>query len=439
MVLTTRNTTTSQRATQQTRRQLFWVLVLLALVATTTLCDAATDRIRGASKGVTERLLKDKGDSSDSDGKKGKNKDSDDSSDDESDDFKNNKKGSKDSSKGNKGGKKNNSNKGAQGRFFGDKCDAGTIVVANRGDGTITVLDASDGEAIETFELPYNEDTELQPEPVDIVAVNGMYFVGDRANNRVLAFDGYSNELIKMIPAGAGIYEMATDARGTQLWVNNQIDNTTTIIDLNSLTPIRTIEAPVTVGNAVVNDVVLSPSGDVGFVTYNGDGGAIVQYNAATGAQTAINTADVGDNLRATLSFRFNCLYAPSTSSDQLHVLFTGDLFQEATFPFADPFDGVTTPNGSYGYFTSTVNDNIRVLDIANNTLIDGAVPTPVVNPTKLAVTGNRLFVAHTDSDMVTIYSISPRSPVPILIDAIDVGDAPFGIAHCAPLRPELC
>ena len=348
------------------------------------------------------------------------------------------------SSKSAKSGRSKRSKSGKSGRGGGGvledaKCNQGTIIVANRADGTLTILDANDGEELEVVELPYNEDFQDRPDPVDVVSVNGLYYVGDRANNRVLVFDGVSNELVQIVPAGAGIWEMAVDNRGTQLWVNNQLDNTSTIIDLSSFVPIRTIEAPAGVGNGVVHDVVLSPSGDEGFVTYVGDGGAVVKWSSGAGTQLAINTANVGDNLRATLSFRFNCLYVPSTDSNTVHVLFTGDLFQEQTIAIADPFDAVPTRDGSYVYITSTTNDAIYTLDIANNVLLDTVVTTPVVNPTKLTVSANRLFVAHSDADMVTVYSFSSSSPIPILIDAIDVGDNPYGIAHCAPLRPIDC
>jgi hypothetical protein len=180
--------------------------------------------------------------------------------------------------------------KGKDSKQYQDEKCRGTVVVANQGDASISILDAIDGELLDTIYLPYNENTQEMPVPVDIVAVNGVIYVGDKANDRVIAIDAINYNIIRSIGAGSGVGEMAADSRGTQLWVNNVNDNTTTVIDLAYLVPIRTVEASSDAGNGVVSDVILSPSGDAAFITYAGDGGAIIKYDTRDGSQLEVNS-----------------------------------------------------------------------------------------------------------------------------------------------------
>ena len=47
-----------------------------------------------------------------------------------------------------------------------------------------------------------------------------------------------------MAPAGRGVFHMWADYRGRQLWVNNDIDKTTTVIDPSTLEVLATVPTP---------------------------------------------------------------------------------------------------------------------------------------------------------------------------------------------------
>jgi YVTN family beta-propeller protein len=315
-----------------------------------------------------------------------------------------------------------------------EKC-VGTVVVANEGDGTLSILDANLGELLETVEIPWNTFTMLQPVPVDVESVNGIIYVSDSANDRVVAFDGVSYEVVANIAVGDSPAEMSTDARGRQLWVTNTGDNTVLVVDLAFNVVIRSIEAfdPVNsvFGDNIVNDVLLSPSGDAGFVTYSGDGGLVVRFGP-TGALEAVNVA-VGDQARLASSFRFNCLYVPSTAKDALDVLFNLDLETFDNVIINDPYDAIPSISGKYIYITSTVNNAIHTFDVGANNLLTNTATTSIPNPTKLTSTGDRLFVSHGDSDQVSVWAVSDSDPIPIEISNVPVGDNPFGIDYCEP------
>lgn len=382
--------------------KLFFLFVVVFAI-----CQAAEgDRIRGdnAEQGILSRreLKGSKGSDSDDSGKKGK------------------------------GGKRDSRDD------RDDKC-YGTVVVANKDSGTLSILDANDGDLMETVDIPYDPQTMSRPEPNDVETVNGIIYVSDTANDRLVAFDGVSYDVVAIIQVGDAPSELTSDARGSQLWVANTADNTVMIVDLAFNVVLRVIEAfdpagTVDFGNNVVNDVLLSPSGDAGFVTYAGGGGLIVRFGADGQIQTS--NAGIGDNARVASSFRFNCLYVPSTAGDVLDILFNLDLNIDQSLNINDPFDAVSSVDGQFIYITSTANNAIYTFDVGSNELLASVVTTTLAGPTKMTHTGDRLFVAHGALNRVSVFAVSNGNPIPIEIANIDgVGLNPFGISFCEPTR----
>ena len=110
--------------------------------------------------------------------------------------------------------------------------DGGKIVVANRGSGTISVLDALTGEVRGTYALPQGTG-ERAPEPMYVVytRTGNQVFVGDRANDRLVVFDADSFAVEATVPTGSGVFHMWANLHETQLWVNNDVDKSSTVID----------------------------------------------------------------------------------------------------------------------------------------------------------------------------------------------------------------
>jgi DNA-binding beta-propeller fold protein YncE len=315
---------------------------------------------------------------------------------------------------------------------------AGTIFVVNRADGTLSVLDSHSGELYDTIAIPVTR-TMAQPIPEDIEIVNGLLYISDSANDRIVAIDAmyyHRDSPVANIPTGRQPTELSSDSRGTTLWVTNVEDNTVLVIDLSFRVPIRTIEAfdvtgEIDFGNNVVNDVYVSSSGDAGFVTYSGSGGILVRYDDR-GAITAFNT-DIGKNARITASFRFNCIFATSTSSNLVNVLFNQDLFLEKIESMDSPYDVVTSRDGNYLYITSTAKNMIYTWDMNDNKKLATNVTTVISKPWKLTHAGDRIFVTHRDSIYVSMYSVSKANPIPIPMGKILVGNEPFGIDYLPP------
>lgn len=313
----------------------------------------------------------------------------------------------------------------------------GKVVVANRASGSISVIDTQTDELLGTYDLPAGEN---DPEPMYVVftRTGNRVFVGDRANDQVVVFRARDFSVEDVIPTGEGVFHMWADARGNQLWVNNDIDNTITVINPGTLTVEATIDLPadlVAMGGKP-HDVVLGPLGNYAYVTmlgFAGDNDYLVQYDAQTYAE--VNRAPVGKDPHVSLTFHNNLIYVPAQNSDLVSVFnrYTLDLVDEITAPGAH---GAGMPlSGQVFYTTNLPNggtDGLMAIDLRTNTIL-GTTDTPYAVPHNIALTpaADKLYVTHSGgtSDKVTVYEIG-ADHLPVLVDEVTVGFNPFGLSY---------
>ncbi|MEZ5962238.1 MAG: hypothetical protein R3F56_00200 [Planctomycetota bacterium] len=114
-----------------------------------------------------------------------------------------------------------------------------SFVVANRGSHDLTVHDAWDGSLRRTVPLP----AAAQPaEPMYVVQVRDEVVVGDRANDRVVRFGKRDFAVRGEVAVGRGVFHMWSNGR--ELWVNNDVDATTSVVDTHSWAVVHTIAMP---------------------------------------------------------------------------------------------------------------------------------------------------------------------------------------------------
>ena len=100
------------------------------------------------------------------------------------------------------------------------------------------------------------------------VAAKNQVFVGDRANDRVVVFNANDFSVEATVGTGAGVFHMWADPQNKQLWVNNDIDNTSTVIDPVTFGTLATVPMPadLVMLGAKPHDVVLNPRGTYAYV-----------------------------------------------------------------------------------------------------------------------------------------------------------------------------
>lgn len=310
--------------------------------------------------------------------------------------------------------------------------DPGTIVVANRGSGDLSLIDVSTDTAT-ILDLPSADNP---AEPMYVVYKHGKVFVGDRANNRVVVFDRWDWNVIAEIPAGNGVFHMWAQPRGKQLWVNNDIDNTITVINTRRLDVIATIELPadLVAGGARPHDVILDRrSAYVTMIGLSGDTDVVIKYNLRNFSEVA--RADVGKDAHVTLAPYRGALYVAAQNSDEIRVLHRRNLTEINTISILGAHGIDITRNGRVVYATNIADGGINALYAINTRskmLIGEPVDTPYPTPHNIVLTrpNNKLYITHSGatSDKVSVFTVSRRNPEPVFLTDVSTGLNPFGI-----------
>ena len=280
---------------------------------------------------------------------------------------------------------------------------------------------------------------DASPEPMYVTYVKrtNQVFVGDRANNRVVVFDADDYSVTGTIAAGNGVFHQWADPRGRQLWVNNDIDNTATGIDPQTLSVLGTVAMPADLVDAGYkpHDVILDSKGRFAFVTLLGGDTHDWLVKFDTADFTEVGRAEVGLDPHVSLTQRNGLIYVAAQNSNVVTVLdrTTLELVTELAVPGAH--GAGMTPNGKVFYTTNLPGggtDGLFAIDIGTNTVI-GSADTPYAVPHNIVVTKNdKLFLTHSGatSDTVTIYDVTTNNPIPEYRGEVMVGLNPFGLAY---------
>ena len=303
----------------------------------------------------------------------------------------------------------------------------GRIIVANRGSSSLSVVDTRT-QAVRDVPMP----DAGEPMYVVYVAAKNRVFVGDRANNRIVAFDARTLAVEGFVPAGDGVFHMWADQRGKQLWVVDNVGSTLTVIDPKRLEVIATV--PVIGG--VPHDVILSPKGDRAFATVFVANGPdqVVQYRTDTFEEVA--RVDVGEDPHLSINKQADLLFVPAQGASTVFALELSTLAQVAATPVPNAHGAAMTRNGSVFYTTNIADggsDGVFALDARTQTVI-GSADTQFPVPHNLALTpnGKQLYVTHSGatSDQLSICSMTTSNPVPTCDSSVTVGLNPFGLAY---------
>ena len=324
------------------------------------------------------------------------------------------------------------------GVVYADDDPKDQVVVANRGSGSISIIDVQTNQLLDTIPLPAAANT---PQPMYVVySKAGNYvFVGDRANDRVVVFDADDYSVVTDIAAGAGVFHMWADGRDQFLWVNNDSDKTTTVIDPVNLSVITTVAMPadLVAQGYIPHDVILDPKGRFAYVTLLGgsdpDHDYLVQFSTETFEE--VNRAQVGKDPHVSMTRNNELIYVPAQNSSVVTVFNRNTLEFVKDISIPGAHGAGMAPNGQVFYTTNLPGggtDGLFAIDTRTNTVI-GSADTPYPVPHNIVVTKNKkLFLTHSGglSDKVSIYAVSVADPIPVLVGEVTVGLNPFGLAY---------
>jgi YVTN family beta-propeller protein len=323
------------------------------------------------------------------------------------------------------------------------------IVTANRADGTISVIDVETDTVVDTIPLP-PADAPAEPMYVVYVEKKKRVFVLDRANNRVVAYDARTFEVDGEVKIGAGGFHMWADGKGKQLWANNDIDNSSTVIDPKKLRVITTVPTPadLVARGGKPHDIVLDHKARFAYITVvgvQGESDFVVQFDTKTFQEVA--RAAVGKDPHVCLNKKSTALYTPCQGSNEVAVLDYKTLARLDTIPVPGAHGAALTRDAKTFYTTNlpgahddegnvpdATPSGLFAIDTRVNQVMGEGVKMPFRTPHNIAITADsrKLYVTHSgaESNRVTIYTTTEDNLIPVFSGEVSVGFNPFGIAY---------
>lgn len=332
-----------------------------------------------------------------------------------------------------------------------DEAAAAQIWVANRAEGTISVIDTQTDGVLETIALPAGS----EPMYVNYSATNEVVFVGDRGFDGVRIFDARTRELLDTVDTGEGVFHQWTVAAMDQIWINNDIDRTTTVIDTGSNEVLAQISMPTDLadmpaegdGTTKPHDVLVSPDGAAAYVSYvgfEGENDYVVRFDTSTFEET--DRAAVGKDPHLSATMQNDVLYVPCQGNDEVFVLQRANLELVSRTAIPGAHGAGMTHSGDHFYVTNTPGGGdaaLFVMETASHEALhtDGVDAPMIGNPHNIALAGDdqKIYVTHSgpEADVVSVFEVSEDDPVPGGVTAeISVGANPFGLGY-VPALPE--
>jgi len=302
------------------------------------------------------------------------------------------------------------------------------FLVANRGSSTVTVYNASTMEMTQDITLP---GAGADPTYIAFSDERGLFYVGDFANQEVLAFDAVDFSLKHTIAIQEGAFHMWASDAADQLWVNNIVSKTTSVIDLSNHTVVKTLGLPTDEielsADAGQHDVILSTNGSYAYTTIldGADKSYVVQYST-TDFSYMRNVMIGGD---AHLLIVGDKLFAAAQNGNEITVLNQNDLSEVDNISINGPH-GVAA-NQDYFFTAALPEKSIGVIDLANYNVVNN-VATAYDTPHNLAINadGTKLFLSHSGGTVskVVFYEVSGSNLSKTA--EYDSGTNPFGVLY---------
>lgn len=307
--------------------------------------------------------------------------------------------------------------------------DAGQIVVANRGSGDLSVIDATSHDVTQVG-LPDGSAGPSEPMYVNHWRRGDKVFVGDRANDRVLVLDDETFETIDEISvgAGAGVFHQWIGPRGRQLWVVGDVANTVTVIDPASHQVQATIDIPTDLTEAGGKPHDVFVSGRHAFVSIVGlDVGIVLRYDSRTFQET--HRVEVAGDPH--LFVRGNRLYVPQQDGSKVSLFNVWDLrpIRDADVPAAH---GVWVTKNGRVLTTNIAGGGSDAVYLLNRSLrkVHDTVNTAVPTPHNITVDAaeRQAFVTHSGAAANQVSIIDLRGRHFGSTSTVTVGTNPFGL-----------
>lgn len=294
------------------------------------------------------------------------------------------------------------------------------IIVTNRGGASLTVIDAQTDAVKQTVAIAGSE-----PMYVVYVKQTDRLYVGDRAQNKVHVLHPSTFKIEASIDVGKGVFHMWADAKGEQLWVANDVDNSISVIQLSDRS-VRTLSL-----QDKPHDVFLTADGKTAYVSLlvpNAPDKVLI-FDAQT--LTQASQVNVGEDPHLFFVEHDQKLYVANQEGG-LNV-FHRNLQPDYSLDLAGTHGIFASRSGTHVFMTNISGRQLYSLNTKTKALAEPALNLGVNTPHNVVVNGDdkKLFVTHSGAaaNQVTVYNIDAQGQLSFS-KALTAGTNPFGIAY---------
>ncbi len=297
------------------------------------------------------------------------------------------------------------------------------VAVANRGSSNISFIDTKTNQVTNKLSIPGSE-----PMYVVYIPEKDRLYVGDRSGKKVHIINPETKSIEGEISVGNGVFHMWADGQGKQLWVNNDIDNSISVIDLNSNKVAKTIN----IGQKP-HDVFLSKDGKKAYVSIiNSDASKadkVFMYSTADYNKTG--EISVGKDPHLYHLSNNNTLYIPCQSG-QVYSVNGSDLSLISIISFSGAHGIFPAPDQNNIFVTNISGQQIYSINTKNNTQNGAAISALQATPHNISIneSGDKMFVTHSGANANTISTYSISSGNILGGSTIVSGTNPFGLTY---------
>lgn len=294
------------------------------------------------------------------------------------------------------------------------------VIVTNRGGASLTVIDAKTDAVKKTVAIAGSE-----PMYVVYVKQTDRLYVGDRAQNKVHVLHPSTFNIESSIDVGRGVFHMWADAKGEQLWVANDVDNSISVIKLADRS-VRTLPL-----QDKPHDVFLTADGKTAYVSLLVPNAPdkVLLFDAQTLAQSS--QVNVGEDPHLFFVEQDQKLYVANQQGG-LNV-FQRNLQPDYNLGLAGTHGIFASGSGSHVFMTNISGQQLYSLNTQTKALTEPALDVSVSTPHNVVVNGDdkKLFVTHSGAaaNQVTVYNINVQGKLTFK-KPLTAGTNPFGIAY---------
>lgn len=296
-----------------------------------------------------------------------------------------------------------------------------TVVVANRGGASLSVINAKNDKIKHTVSIAGSE-----PMYVVYVPKTDRLYVGDRKQNKVHVLHPGTFKIQRSIAVGNGVFHMWADGKGQHLWVANDVDNTVSVITLAD-NSVRTLQL-----DAKPHDVFLTKDGKTAFVSVLIDGAPDKVYAFDTASLSKTGETAVGEDPHLFFMEGAQQLYVPCQTGG-VYVLNRNLSAAANTIALTGTHGIYGSRDGQFAYVTNLPGNQLYSLDTSSAALVGSALNTTVITPHNVVINrkDNKLFVTHSGptADKVTVYSVSSAGAL-AQTKVLTAGVNPFGLTY---------